>query len=240
LSSTLIKVVLLISVAAHVVVLLVVSVDFQTEPRKERILTLTDVEKIEPPPPQEIEPLPEPEPVALREPEPMVEPKPETVIEPQQEVEPKPEPATEEVQEPLDTVVEKPAIDKGTLPRSSSGRSPMNTESAGNARPAIKAYDPDMKRLYIQKVGGRIEQMKSYPLVARKREQEGTVMVRFSLNRSGMITDGPEVTEPSRFSALNEAAVKAVADGAPYPPFDEQVGPPVITFSVPIKFTLQN
>jgi TonB family protein len=64
------------------------------------------------------------------------------------------------------------------------------------------------------------------------------VVVRFSLNREGIITDGPEITEPSGFPVLDEAAMKAVADGAPFPPFDERVGPPVITFSVPITFSL--
>jgi protein TonB len=101
-----------------------------------------------------------------------------------------------------------------------------------------KEFDPALSKRYQRKVRSLIEQMKNYPISARRREQEGTIVVRFSINRQGIITAGPELDKPSRYTALNNAALKAVTAAAPFPPFDERTGPFTMTFIVPIRFSL--
>jgi len=104
--------------------------------------------------------------------------------------------------------------------------------------PGTAGSDPDPLTLYAQAVREKIEAKKSYPNFAKRSGQQGTVIVKFSLTRSGVLTITPELRKSSRYPVLNKAAIKAVTDAAPFPEFFEGIKQNDLTFSIPVLFQL--
>ena len=69
---------------------------------------------------------------------------------------------------------------------------------------------------YLEMVRLRIERYKKYPDVARARNIEGRVTIRFVITPDGGVR-GVEVAKRSGTKALDQAALKAVQDAAPFP-----------------------
>lgn len=69
---------------------------------------------------------------------------------------------------------------------------------------------------YLEMVRLRIERYKKYPNVARTRNIEGRVTIRFTITPDGGVRE-VEVAKCSRDRALDLAALKAVQDAAPFP-----------------------
>jgi len=81
---------------------------------------------------------------------------------------------------------------------------------------------------YFGMVRMKIEGNKKYPVVARKRQVEGRVKVRFVIESDGTVSD-LVLSEGSRHAMLDEAALEAVRASAPFPP------PPRRLFSGPVS-----
>jgi len=234
------KVTIGISVLAHLLLLFATSPNPLPEPREMKKLALGKLDNDRKPPVEEE--LSDPQPVQNIRPDtsPVKNTEPEAEQEPATEPVPANEPKPESKPEPM-TSPQK--VDKGK--RGQIEPTEVEPTKAGRhnnkgmeTRPK-KEFDPALSKRYQGIVRSRIEQMKSYPVSARRREQEGTIVVRFSVNRKGIITDGPELEKPSRYPVLNNAALKAVTAAAPFPPFNERTGPSIMTFRVPIKFSLR-
>ncbi len=71
---------------------------------------------------------------------------------------------------------------------------------------------------------------KNYPLLAQKRQMEGKVLLRFSINESGNIQNS-EILERSGYAILDASALKALKDAAPFPYLQQEI-------EVPIEFTV--
>lgn len=69
---------------------------------------------------------------------------------------------------------------------------------------------------YLEMVRLRIESHKRYPDIARIRQREGRVTIRFIITPEGHIMT-PKVVKTSRYKVLDIAALKAVKDAAPFP-----------------------
>jgi protein TonB len=95
----------------------------------------------------------------------------------------------------------------------------------------------DMEMSWQNKVMVHLAQKKRYPRNARKRKQEGTVFVRFDVDKTGHV-ENIEVIKKSKFSLLNKEAVAVVARSAPLPlpPNDFLANQKKIV--IPIKFYL--
>jgi TonB family protein len=170
----------------------------------------------------------------LRLPQPPQAPDPEPAEE-QPEAQAEAEPQEPEPQEPEEREAPKqpPAEPPQAQPRAARGRGAPRRAPA----PTVE-LSPERLAAYREEVRSRIEGARLYPLVSRRREEEGRVVVGFSLSPEGRIVEGPYLREPSRYPALNQAALEAVEGGAPYPPFDARVARGVLSFSVPISFSL--
>lgn len=81
---------------------------------------------------------------------------------------------------------------------------------------------------YFGMVRMKIEGNKKYPTVARKRQVEGRVKVRFVIESDGSVSD-LRLSDGSRHGMLDEAALEAVRASAPFPP------PPRRLFSGPVS-----
>ncbi len=90
---------------------------------------------------------------------------------------------------------------------------------------------------YLNLVRQQIDQHKRYPLFARKKHIEGLVGLKFVISRDGSVK-GIHVVQSSRYSVLDEAAVEAVKNANPFPPFPEEIGVPLLTIEVPVSFQL--
>jgi protein TonB len=78
---------------------------------------------------------------------------------------------------------------------------------------------------------------KSYPDLARRRGQEGTVVVRFTVDRDGRVQD-VSLVHSSGSDALDEAA-QALLANARLPAFPPEMAMARQTLTVPIRYRLE-
>lgn len=83
----------------------------------------------------------------------------------------------------------------------------------------------------IRQIREAIERAKTYPELARKRRQEGTVLLEFSIN-SGGLPENIRIARSSGFSLLDAAAKETVIRAAPLPVVQGSI-------EVPITFILK-
>ena len=69
---------------------------------------------------------------------------------------------------------------------------------------------------YLEMVRLKIEQHKSYPDMAKTRQIEGSVTVRFVITPEGGVR-AVEIAKTSRHMVLDTAALRAVKDASPFP-----------------------
>jgi TonB family protein len=81
------------------------------------------------------------------------------------------------------------------------------------------------------KIRELIERAKTYPALAKKRKQEGTVVTEFSINTQGL-PENIRVVKSSGFSLLDAAARDTILKAAPFPPVRDRI-------EIPISFVLQ-
>ena len=86
---------------------------------------------------------------------------------------------------------------------------------------------------YLEMVRLKIEAHKKYPDLARVRNIEGRVIIRFVITREGGVR-ATEIVKTSRHNVLDTAAIKAVQDAVPFPK------PPAQFFKgeVPLELTI--
>jgi TonB family protein len=83
----------------------------------------------------------------------------------------------------------------------------------------------------LSAIRAAVERAKSYPLLAKRRNQEGTVVAEFSINAKGL-PENVRVTRSSGFSLLDSAARETIVKAAPFPVVKGSI-------EVPITFILK-
>jgi protein TonB len=126
----------------------------------------------------------------------------------------------------------------------SGGEPPPSDEGASSYTPVPAAYfNPALREdaisRYLASIRSLIDKRKEYPYRARRQEQEGTIEIRFSLSRQGLLLGEPVVEKKSRHRLLNESALAAVKNAAPYPPFPGEAGEDELSFLVAVSFSLR-
>ncbi|MEJ5348366.1 MAG: energy transducer TonB [Desulfosoma sp.] len=152
--------------------------------------------------------------------EPVPEPKPLQPVEvPEKVKKPKPKPVQEKkVSVPQETP-------SSSVQEAAPSEMPSRTAAVGppqgqSVPKAVGTEDP--VKLFLGQVRQRIDRYKNYPYAARRRHVEGRVTVRFVIRPDGTI-EGLELVKSSSSNLLDEAAVKAVRDAAPFPGFPRDV-----------------
>ena len=86
---------------------------------------------------------------------------------------------------------------------------------------------------YLEMVRLKIERHKEYPRMARTRQTEGSVTIRFVITPDGGVR-AVEIAKTSRHMVLDEAALRAVGNAAPFPK------PPRHSFKgeIPLELTI--
>ena len=123
---------------------------------------------------------------------------------------------------------------------------PVVPDTASLARPAIVPLPsgpaPPLPPVqnpqdYFNLIRSRIDANKIYPETARKRRQEGSVIVRFVVAKNGQVTS-VEAIGGSRLQTLRAAATDAVMRASPFPRLPESLGKDRISIKLTIHFEL--
>lgn len=98
--------------------------------------------------------------------------------------------------------------------------------------------DDELKKGYTRQIRHRIAQKKYYPALARRRGFEGQPVVAFVLNKDGSLGH-LALDKTSGHRMLDQAALKAVKKGAPFPEIPEQLNLNFFKFKLPVSFILE-
>jgi protein TonB len=121
--------------------------------------------------------------------------------------------------------------DSASTPQDLSGSSRSATAS-GSARIL------SLEEQYFASIRSEINKVKVYPPLARKLNQTGRVVIRFTINRDGSVTQS-SVLERSRFPILNSAAEGLLAAVKKFQPVPQELPWVAKNFDVPIDYSLE-
>lgn len=108
-----------------------------------------------------------------------------------------------------------------------------------DGQPSSRVVDgtEDAVKVFLAQVRQRIDRYKHYPYAARRRQEQGRVTVRFVIRPDGTV-DGLQVVRPCTSSLLDEAALKAVRDAAPFPGFPRDIMAQPLAVEIGLVFEL--
>ncbi|MCP4129772.1 MAG: energy transducer TonB [bacterium] len=110
----------------------------------------------------------------------------------------------------------------------------------GKGAAASSSLSPDVVRnireTYQTGIRRRIEEMKYYPLAARRMRREGTVRIRFTLARNGSLKSSVLLVKKCGHDILNKAGIKTIILASPFSVFPNELEDEEMTFDVDIDF----
>jgi TonB family protein len=92
--------------------------------------------------------------------------------------------------------------------------------------------------LYTHSIQLKIAQAKIYPSLARERKQQGKAFLSFKLDRNGKILE-LSVENSSGYKILDQAAIRAIKEAAPFPTIPESLNKNYASLKIPISFILR-
>jgi protein TonB len=199
----------------------------EPEPPPENAVEAEPIPKPEPPPEPEPEPRPEPEPPPEPEPRPEPEPPPE----------PEPQPPPEQALEPQAPVTpptpppnQQAMLDQQPTRGSASSGNTLQAQSGGGT--------PGQRADYFAELRVWLEQHKQYPYMAQRMRQEGTVQLRFVMDREGHVLSY-NIDKSSGYSTLDGEVEELIQRAEPLPPLPDEMTQARIELVVPVSFYLQ-
>ena len=82
-----------------------------------------------------------------------------------------------------------------------------------------------------------LNRYKDYPPEVKKRKQQGTVVLAFSINRAGEVL-ASRIRTSSGYPLLDRAALDMLARAAPLPPMPDSMPRERLHLAVPIEYSL--
>ena len=107
--------------------------------------------------------------------------------------------------------------------------------TAGNTS---EAQLSSIRGTFIGKVRQRVAEAKYYPGIARRRGMEGQPVVSFTLSKRGGLLKA-DLAKTSGYRLLDQAALEAVQQAAPYPEIPSELKTETYHFKLPISFVLK-
>jgi periplasmic protein TonB len=155
--------------------------------------------------------------------------KPVETAKPADTLKPKPEPVKVEPAKPA--AEPKPAV--------ASAPNPASTGDIFEEEDKKETADSLLlQQLYISKLSKRTASFVKYPKSALSKDQQGTVRVSVTIDKSGQVTS-VKTSAQTDYPLLNQAAVDAANRASPYPPIPDEMKVNSFTFTVPIAFRVQ-
>jgi periplasmic protein TonB len=179
-----------------------------------------------PPPPSDVAPPPVPDAVPPPDPPQQVEPPP-----PHREPPPvaKPPPAAHAQPKPTARKMARPQEPMAA----SKSMADMARPAGSQAAPAAVA---SVSRGWQSALGAWLQEHRTYPQAARQDNEQGRVVVRFTVDRNGHVADVELVT--SSGSRILDDAAQAMLRGANVPPFPADMPQDRAVITVPLRYSL--
>lgn len=166
-----------------------------------------------------------------------VAPAPETMIESKPVPQPQEEKPREEVKAEEPPPDDTPAI--VPLPET---KPPEKVEEARPPAPVtaekVKGGAPHIEPSWQATLVRQLQRYKRYPTEAQARNEQGVVLLSFSLDRSGHVL-ARRIARSSGFSDLDEEVMAMIMRAEPLPPFPASMPQPRLDLTVPIRFSLR-
>jgi protein TonB len=151
-------------------------------------------------------------------------------------------PSTDEAPPPAAEESAAPAITATDAASAAENTTGAQAQESGYPPVSPSFVRPDVREAAIKRyaamIRGLIDRRKEYPYQARRQNQEGSVQIRFILSRQGVLNGEPVMEKQSRYRHLNESALEAVKNAAPFPPFPEEIREEEMSFQVVVSFSL--
>ena len=209
--------------------------------------TAPEPQNVEAKPSPPVQPLPEIKPVAVPAPEqPVIPVEKQAVVDKQPPVEPlealpRPpvpeQPAQTEPGPRHETASNLPASPDASIQATPSSRSSAAVRATGKQqRPTVGGRVGNPKD-YFSLLIAWLNQHKDYPPVVKKKKQQGTVVLAFSIDRSGTVLTS-RVQTSSGYPLLDQAALDMLARANPLPAMPDSVPRQRLRLAVPIEYSL--
>ncbi|WP_420548043.1 energy transducer TonB [Curvivirga sp.] len=143
---------------------------------------------------------------------------------------------TEEQPQPEREAVDapKPTIDsQGTAVSNAEIAARSETENRSGGGAFVGQVSPEYKaelRYWLQR-------HKGYPKFSRRRKQEGTVLLKFTMTREGQVLEY-QIQKGSGYKRLDEETIKMLERAQPLPKFPDEIIEDVRSFTIPIDFSI--
>ena len=142
---------------------------------------------------------------------------------------------------PVERRTPEPAPRESIAERSPAASTEVQPAASASTSPRTAAATPGLiasiEQAYKTALQAEIARHRSYPLMARRLRQEGTVAVGFVVQADGRLT-AIELLESSGHQLLDEAALAAVREVGRFRPIPEELDRLDWSLSVPLNFRL--
>lgn len=129
-----------------------------------------------------------------------------------------------EVHKPVEAVIDPgPAVPETTAPKSVTA-------------PAATNLSSDAKQNWEARLLAHLEHYRRFPSRARAARQQGTVQIRFRMNRTGSVLTA-SVVKGSGFTTLDQAALDTLKRAQPLPAIPQDM-PDEVELTIPVEFYL--
>lgn len=128
---------------------------------------------------------------------------------------------------------------KAAMTAGSTGKSGANqSASTGSGKTASQGGRPGAQVDYLTRLAAWLERHKEYPREARRRREQGTATLVFTVDRRGRVT-GVRISKSSGSASLDREVHAMVRRAAPFPPFPVDLRAEQLTLAVPVRFSLR-
>jgi protein TonB len=174
---------------------------------------------------------PPPEPEIVAPPPPPPEIVPEVVLPP---VVPKPKPVERKRVEHkrIERVVPVPA------PAAASPAPPAEAPAVPVPPTPAPAAAADAMTRFQRLLSSHLEREKRYPRLSQQRGEQGTVMLRFTMNRDGKVLTA-RIERGSGFAALDQEVLALIERAQPLPVFPAEITAAQLELVVPVQFSMR-
>ena len=165
-----------------------------------------------------------------------IAPAPETMVESQ------PLPDLPKEKQPEEMKVEQPPDETPALVQIPAAKPPEKVEDSPPPAPRtaqqVKGGAPAVEASWQTSLVRQLQRFKRYPAGAQSRNEQGVVLLSFSLDRGGHVL-AHSIAHSSGYTDLDNEVMAMIMRAEPLPPFPASMTQPRIDLTVPIRFSLR-
>jgi periplasmic protein TonB len=183
-------------------------------------LTMIELAPLPPPPAPPVAALPPPPPPAPQ-------------IQPQDAPVPVAKPIVRPTPRPVVKHIERPQVQ----PQPTQTVEPVNPIAPTPMPPAQPSVSAQAIPRFTDQIAAQLERYKRYPALAQRRGEQGVALLRFTLTRTGGVSNA-RIERASGHAALDEEVLALVQRAQPLPAIPLDIAANTLDIEVPVKFAL--